>query len=223
VKVAVLIPAYNEEERLRSVLEGIHYVERTNVIVVDDGSMDRTQAVAREAGVVVLHHPQNRGKGAALRTGFEYIRRHGFDAVITIDADGQHDPAYIPQFVSRAEATNADIIIGDRPRTIGTMPTLRSIVNFLTSMVASLLARACIRDTQSGYRLIRTRLLDKIQLTTTRFQTESEILIRASRHGYTINSVPIDTIYRGERSYISPVIDTVRFIRLSIRCLLFAL
>ncbi|KPJ53099.1 hypothetical protein AMJ39_05825 [candidate division TA06 bacterium DG_24] len=220
MKVAILIPAFNAETTLASLLQSISTMfDRRNVFVVDDGSSDCTSAVARQRGVNVLRHKWNLGKGAAHRTGFSYVLKQGYDAVITLDADGQHDYRSLPRFVARARKRGADIIVGSRRGDLSTMPLIRVFTNRLTSLVVSLLCGQRVDDSQSGYRLIRAGPLRNIRLTTRNYQTESEILIKAGRKGYRIESIPIPTIYAREVSYIQPFTDTMRFIWLFIRSL----
>ncbi len=215
---AVLIPAYNEADCIGGLLRRLRkYVKPQDIIVVDDGSSDGTGDIARDFGVKVLVHPRNRGKGAAQRTGFSYIVEAGYDGVITMDGDGQHDPDEIPLFISKAEE-GYDIIIGMREGNISTMPLDRYLVNRTTSLVVSLFSGVRVRDSQCGYRFIRRGVMEKVPLSTTKFQTESEMLIKASRIGFKIGEVPIRTIYTDTaKSYIDPVVDTIRFISLSIR------
>jgi glycosyltransferase involved in cell wall biosynthesis len=220
VKVAIVIPAFNAAETLATLLKHVTSIfERRDVFVVDDGSHDATSSVARERGVNVLRHHWNLGKGAAQRTGFSYVLEHGYDAVITLDADLQHDYRSVPEFIELARDRGADIIVGSRRGDFSTMPLLRKFTNRTTSLVVSLLAGQRVEDSQSGYRLIRAGPLRNIRLTTKNYQTESEILIKAGRYGYRIESIPIPTIYARERSYIHPFRDALRFIWLSIRSL----
>ncbi|MFQ5906764.1 MAG: glycosyltransferase family 2 protein, partial [bacterium] len=147
-----------------------------------------------------------------------YVRNKSYDGVITLDADGQHDPALIPHFLRTAEEGNYDIVIGTRKLEAGTgMPLIRLLTNLTTSLVVSLMSGQKIRDSQSGYRYLSSRVIRNIPLTTSRYQTESEVLIKAGRSGYTIGEVPISTIYSGQKSNINKFIDTVRFIGLCIK------
>jgi glycosyltransferase involved in cell wall biosynthesis len=195
------------------------HVPRERIIVVDDGSSDETATVARTAGVVLIEHPRNLGKGAALRTGILAAGERGWRFAITLDADGQHNPDEIPAFIERWVETGADIIVGDRMAATGEMPALRLWTNRLTSRVVSTLARARIPDSQNGYRMISTEVFARIPLETSRYDTESEILIRAGRGGAVIASVPVTTIYGEEVSSINPLVDTLRFFRMVLKAL----
>ena len=220
MRTLVVIPCKNLENEVGGVVRGVLGLDMgLEVVVIDDGSTDATAAAAESAGAHVLVHEVNQGKGAALKTGFEYAVEQGYDAVITMDGDGQHDPSAIPRFIEAVEKSGADIIVGTRMHAVGEMPKLRIWTNRTTSRIVSLLARQRIPDSQSGYRLIRVRVLRDIvkSFVTTRYDTESELLIRASRRGYSTASVAIKSIYSGAVSHIHPVVDTLRFVRLVAR------
>lgn len=217
MKVCVLIPAYNEGETIRAVAEAAAEKVET-VLIVDDGSSDGTAEEARRAGAVVISHAENRGKGAALKTGFCYALEKGFDGIIVMDGDGQHKPADITAFLEKAAVSDAGIILGNRMGDTENMPVVRRLTNRLTSAVISRLARQRIHDSQCGFRFIRTSLLKDMELKTGRFETESEMLLEAARSGYRIDSVRVSTIYGGEKSKINPLVDTIRFLRLVIAC-----
>jgi glycosyltransferase involved in cell wall biosynthesis len=220
MKTLVIIPCKNLEGEVGGVVKGIAALGLDlDVVVVDDGSTDATSEAAGKAGAHVLRHEENLGKGAALKTGFEYAVARGYDAVITMDGDGQHDPSAIPDFIDAIERTGADIIVGTRMHAVGEMPRLRVWTNRTTSRIVSFLARQRIPDSQSGYRMIRTKVLRDVvkAFVTTRYDTESELLIRAARRGYRTAAVGIRSIYRGTVSHINPVVDTFRFVRLVAR------
>lgn len=215
MRVGVVIPAYNAGSFLEDVIRKCVYeVGRDHVIVVDDGSTDGSCDSDHLGGVTCIAHAENRGKGAALKTGLREAVAQGLEAVVTLDADGQHDPAFIPQLVQKAVDSDADIVIGSRMGNVGRMPWLRRATNRTTSFLVSLLARQPIEDSQSGFRLVRTRRLSELRLTTDRYDTESEMLIQAGRKGLTIRSVPIPSVYGDEKSSIQPLADTWRFVRL---------
>jgi glycosyltransferase involved in cell wall biosynthesis len=159
------------------------------------------------------------GKGVALSTGFKRAVSMGMGHVVTLDADGQHNPAEIPKFARRVAETGADIVVGNRFGALAAMPWLRRSTNWLTSKVVSALARQRIPDSQNGYRMIGAQVLTSITLETARYEAESEILIKAGRRGFRIDSVPVETIYGEEVSAIHPVIDTARFFRLVYKAL----
>lgn len=212
----IVVPAFNLAKAIAPVVREIRQVvPLATVLVVDDGSSDSTAEEARvDDGVRVIRHDVNRGKGAALRTGFEQAVEKDFDAVVTLDGDGQHPPSAIPDLVSRLEETGADLIVGARTRRHTRMPLHRRLSNKITSHMASRMAGCELPDSQSGYRLIRTALLKKIQLTTSHYETETELLIKAAHGGFTIDSVTIPTVYADETSHIHVIRDTIRFLRL---------
>lgn len=215
MKTLVVIPCKNVEATVGPLIGKIRAIDAAlDVLVVDDGSTDDTGREAREAGAAVLRHDVNRGKGAALRTGFDHAVARGYDALITMDGDLQHDPAAIPAFRRALETGSSDVVIGTRMRAVGDMPGIRIWTNRTTSRVVSRLAGQHIPDSQSGYRIMRTSVVRGLPLVTSRYDTESEILIRAARRGARIGSIPIESIYGDGVSHINPVIDTLRFLRL---------
>jgi len=217
-RTAAVVPCYNVQDQVGRVLEGIlRYLPPERVIVVDDGSTDSTRERAQVRGVQVVEHHRNLGKGAALVSGARRAEEMGMEYVVTLDADGQHDPDEIPLFLSEVERSGADIVIGNRMGNPEGMPPLRKLSNLLTSLVISLRTGCRIPDSQSGYRMIRVSLLTRIPLVTRRYETESEVLIKAARQGAVIASVPIRTIYGTGKSSIHPVRDTIRFFSLVVR------
>ena len=186
-----------------------------DVIVVDDGSTDSTSQRAMDGGAIVIKHVNNQGKGAALRTGFSYVERKRFSVLITMDADRQHDYTELPKFIEEFKKNSADIVIGNRMSDTRNMPFVRLYTNRITSFFTSLFLSCRISDTQSGYRLIRTEVLRNINLLTSNFETESEVLIKAGRKGFRIKEIPIKTVYLpNAQSKIRPIKDTLKFIRL---------
>jgi glycosyltransferase involved in cell wall biosynthesis len=156
MKTLVVIPCKNLESEVGEVVRGVLGLDLgLDVVVINDGSTDGTSAAAEAAGAHVLEHEINLGKGAALKTGFEYAVAKGYDAVVTMDGDGQHDPSAIPDFLDALETSDADIIVGTRMHAVGEMPKLRIWTNRTTSRIVSLITRQNIPDSQSGYRLIK--------------------------------------------------------------------
>ncbi len=214
-ELCAVIPAYNAARHLPEVIDRVaRHVPRARIVVVDDGSSDTTREVAGRAGVTVAVHAQNQGKGAAIRTGLARASELGASFAILLDADGQHNPDEIPAFVARQRETNADMVVGNRLERAANMPWLRKATNHVTSAVISLLARCRVPDSQNGYRLVRLSHFKKFPLTTSRYEIESEMIIRAGRAGGKIASVPVQTIYGDERSFINPFVDTGRFLRM---------
>lgn len=210
MQVAALVPAYQAAAKLGEVLQRLAALERPPVVlVVDDGSRDTTAQVARQHGARVISFAANRGKGHALLAGFAALRDE-FDAVVTLDADGQHPPECLPGMVCAAEA-GADLVLGARARTPD-MPLARRFANGFSSDWATWLAGQRISDSQCGYRLHSRRLLEHTPLTPGRYEVETELVVRAARLGFRIAEVGIPTIYGEERSQVHVFRDVPRIV-----------
>jgi glycosyltransferase involved in cell wall biosynthesis len=216
VKTCVVIPTYNEEKEIGGLTSDI-LAQGLSVVVVDDGSSDSTVRIAEELGAVVLRNMKNHGKGASLIKGFNYALTHGFDAVVTMDGDGQHLPNDIQLFLGAARQTDTGVFIGNRMHRPKNMPLHRLITNKIMSWFVSRIVRQNVSDSQCGFRLIKIDVLKKINLTTSNYEIETEILIKAAAAGLKIESVPINTVYSGEKSRINPFIDTLRFLQYIVR------
>jgi glycosyltransferase involved in cell wall biosynthesis len=209
--ILALIPAWNERGRIGPIVEATRAC--LPVLVVDDGSCDGTATEAERAGATVVRHPQNQGKGVALMTGFAWALEHGYEAVLTLDADGQHDPADIPAFLAAYETSAGDLLIGRRD--FSQMPFPRSWANSFGSWLLSHVLGARIYDNQSGYRLYSRRLLEETKLTASGFEMEVEVIVRAMRKGMRIGWVNIRTIYGiGKTSHFHPIKDSIRFLQM---------
>ena len=184
-----------------------------NILVVDDGSTDNSYDILKKIeGIHIIKHSRNKGKGAALKAGFGYALKNNFDAVITIDADGQHKPEDIPNFLMNFN--DADIILGNRMNNIGNMPLVRILANIISSYIISRICKQQINDSQSGYRLIKNEILKSIDLERDDYHMETELLLKAAKKGYKIGEVPIKVIYGGEgMSHIKPLLVPFKFIR----------
>lgn len=210
-RVLALIPAYNAAAYVAEVVG----VARTHlpVLVVDDGSRDDTGRVAEAAGAAVVRQEPNQGKGAALQHGFRWALEQGYDAILTLDADGQHDPAEIPSFLACYDTTGADLIIGARD--FSQMPPVRRFANTVGRWSFSWAMGQPIRDNQSGYRLHSRRLvLAVLGSGELGYEFEMDMIITAVRQAFRIEWVPIRTIYAGEESHIRPVSHVVNFFRM---------
>ena len=212
-KFCVIVPAYREEGRIGAVVKGI-LRHAAHVVVVDDGSPDNTAVEAEQAGAIVLRHGVNKGKGIALNTGFDYAQQNGFEFLITLDADGQHDPEEIPRFVETYRRTGTPVLIGNRMDGAGAMPFVRRWTNRYMSWLLSRRMGQRVPDTQVGYRLYRCDVIPRVPEESGRFAAESEILLLLAEKGITLGAVPIQVIYRDEKSKINPFKDTVRFYRM---------
>ena len=217
----LLIPAYNVEAYLGRLLqEALLYLTAQTILVVNDGSTDNTAGVAESHHVNLVSHPRNSGKGAALRTGFDYLLGRGAEWVITIDGDLQHDPSRLPDFIEQAELDDHDIIIGTRQRKVGGMPWDRRFSNWATSLILSIVTGQKVSDSQSGYRLIRCRMLKGMEFRCKGYDFETEMLLKLSRVGARIGSIEIPTIYDGAPSTINSVKDTLKFLKVILRFIL---
>ncbi|MFH1406473.1 MAG: glycosyltransferase family 2 protein [Candidatus Omnitrophota bacterium] len=211
VRACVLIPGYNVEGAIGPLVAAVK-AKGLDAVVVNDGSRDNTASVARSMGAHVLDHDKNLGKGAAIRNGLSYLTGCDYDVIITMDGDGQHDPADIDFFLSKSESSQAALLIGNRMHNPTGMPFVRYATNTFMSYLLRKITKIEIPDTQCGFRLIRKKLLQNLALKTNKFEIESEMVVQAAKLGLGIESVPIKSIYQGEKSTIHPVRDTLRFI-----------
>lgn len=220
-RIVALIPAHDEAPRIAAVVRAA--AEHLTVVVVDDGSSDDTAVVAVAAGATALVQRPNQGKGAALRAGFRWAIERDLDAVMMLDADGQHDPAEIPRFLATWSAGNAtedgqaaappDLVIGQRDFT--QMPPIRRLANELGGRALSWAIGRRIPDNQSGFRLVSRRLMEKlVDGHEAGFEFEVEMITTAVRDEYAIVWFPIRTIYEGGPSHIQPWGHFVNFVRI---------
>ncbi|MBN2104833.1 glycosyltransferase family 2 protein [bacterium] len=215
MKVGIVIPAYNEAQRLGKVLGKVKkHIGRYHICVIDDGSDDRTSGAAKRAGVRCIRFPENRGKGEALKAGFQWAMDQGLDAVITMDADGQHDPAYIPEFIKAMQVNRCDVVLGTRRFHPGEMPLDRILSNRISSFLVSLAAQKKIQDSQSGYRMFRLSVLKGLPLRGKLYELESEMLIRLGRKNVSFGSCRIPAAYEGAPSHIRRWRDIRRFVNM---------
>ncbi|MGK2857523.1 MAG: glycosyltransferase family 2 protein [Thermoanaerobaculia bacterium] len=207
----VVIPALDAGTSVAGVVKA-SLVHLPEVVVVNDGSRDATAKAAAEAGATVLHHARNLGKGAALKTGFQFSLEHGFDAVVTVDADGQHLPSEIPRFLRAFRETEADLVIGDRSHLFGGMLPRRRNANMFSAWAISQCAGTRVGDSQSGFRLYSASLLREVTIRANGFAAESEIIVRAGRLNRKVISIPIDLGFVNgiSTSHYRPLLDTLR-------------
>ncbi len=211
MNVLALIPAYNEEIAIQIVVRETK--KFLPVLVADDGSTDATVEIARGAGAMIVQNVKNLGKGASLRIGFQYALENGYQAVLILDADGQHDPLEIPKFLESYQINKSNLIIGKRDFT--KMPFTRRLANSLGSVLVNRLTRERIYDNQSGYRLIDVKLM-KLLLASQEmgFEFEVEMIFACLNAGLSIDWIPIKTIYAGEKSHISPISHVTNYFRI---------
>lgn len=208
-QIVALIPAHDEGPRIGAVVAAA--VTHLPVLVVDDGSTDDTGVVAEAAGATVISQHPNQGKGAALRAGFVRALSHGFEGVVTLDGDGQHDPAELPRFVDAAASGSAELIVGKRD--FARMPFTRRLANGLGTLLLSAAVGRWIPDNQSGYRLVGRRLMSAmLDSREDGFAFEVEMIAVCLREDWPIRWIPVSTIYGDERSHIRPLRHLREFI-----------
>ncbi|HEY7878246.1 MAG TPA: glycosyltransferase family 2 protein [Gemmatimonadaceae bacterium] len=209
--LACVIPALNASRSLAAVIRGLRTaVPHATLIVVDDGSSDDTYAAALACADAVIRFRANRGKGAALRAGIADALSRDVSAVLTIDADGQHEAAAAPALL--AALRDADVVIGARRRDRGLMPIGRRVTNALASAAVGAIVGRPVPDPQSGFRAVRRAVLDHVHATGDRYEFETDFLIRAAQAGFRIIAVPVPTVY-GAPSHFRGVRDSVRVAR----------
>jgi len=211
-RILAVLPAFNEERTIAEVvLKTEKYVDE--VVVVDDGSSDITREIAKRLGATVLTHETNLGKGAALRTGFEYAKRANPEVVVVLDTDGQHDPADIPRVVRPILDGQADITVGVRQMKPGVMPRERIVGNRVLDVMTSAKAGRRLHDTQSGFRAFSRQAIEKVNFEQHGMAVESQTLIDAASSGLRIAEVPVSVTYEGieakrnPASHLSQVLD----------------
>ncbi len=211
VPVCVL-PAFNADESVAAVVASVRRnVEGVFVVGVDDGSTDATRSVLRRACDHVISFDVNRGKGAALRAGFAYVAaNYPCSAVITLDADGQHDAAFAPRLISALDF--ADIVIGTRAIDGSAVPPHRRIANIISTAATCAITRLRLTDSQSGFRAFRGEVLADIDARGDRYEFETDFIVRASHRGYRIAEVAVPTIY-GPPSHFRELKDSWRVAR----------
>lgn len=199
-RLLIAIPAFNEAGSIGKVLAkiprrlpGVRFIE---VVVIDDGSTDKTSLIAKKRRVRVIKHLINRGLGASLATAFEFARKRKVDILVTMDADGQHDPADIKKMIKPIIESGKDVVVGSRlTKTYKSMPKERRIINLLANIVTFFLSGVWSSDSQSGFRAFSKNAVDKIQLITQRMEVSSEILGKIKEKKLNYSEIPIKPIY----------------------------
>jgi len=209
--VCAVIPFFNEKETLKFVLdETLKYVQF--IFTVNDGSDDDTYVhLDNQSKIKFINLDRNYGKGKALSVGFNEAVSAGFENVITLDADRQHEPKYIPKLIEGLRSF--DIVIGNRLKNLKGMPVQRRLSNKLTSFFLTVKTGQNILDSQCGYRAYKAEVLRKVKTDFSGFEAESEILVKAAKKGFKIGYVDIPTIYGNEKSKMRPVQAIVGFLR----------
>ncbi|MDY6930798.1 MAG: glycosyltransferase family 2 protein [Halobacteriota archaeon] len=209
LKTIVAMPAFNEEGLIAEMILGAKKYS-DEVLVIDDGSLDRTSEIALENGAWVIKHEKNLGKGAAIQTILGEVRRRDVDILVIMDADGQHDPNEIPDFLKSINCREADLVIGTRFMGRNCIPTYRKlglrVMNFTTRIASGL----DVVDSQSGFRAISKKALNKLTLFENGFAIESEMIVDASLKGLKIKEIPISCRYDVDGSTLNPLTHGVK-------------
>lgn len=192
-EILIAMPAYNEGRAIGSVIKELKSKGFSNILVVDDGSIDNTVQVAQKAGAQVLVHPINRGAGAATATCLEYAKRTNFKYIVLIDSDGQHSPKDIEKLLK--QASKYDVVIGSRMMNPKGMPFSRKFLNFGGSLATWFIFGLFVRDSQSGFKVFNRKAIEKIRITYDRYEFCSEVIGEIKRNRLTHIEVPIKVIY----------------------------
>lgn len=204
LKVIAAMPAYNEEKYIGSmVLQMRQYAEE--VIVVDDGSVDRTSKIAEVAGATVVRHPQNEGYGSAIQSILAEAKKRAPDVLVILDADCQHNPDEIPSLV-KAISEGSDVVIGSRKTQSKAIPAYRRIGQRILSALTNISSREKLSDTESGFRAYSKKAIAELELKEQGMAISSEIVSAAASQGLRITEVPISVTYASDSSTINPVI-----------------
>lgn len=199
MKLIIILPAFNEELSLNMVLDDIRKIKidgfKKEIVVVNDGSTDRTAKVAAKNKATVLNHIINRGLGGALSTGLKYARQRNADIAVTFDADGQHKANDIQRLVEPIIKKKADIVIGSRQLRGKNMPLDRKIINYIANLITYALFNVLVSDSQSGLRAFSKKALGLIEIRTNRMEVSSEILRQVKVKNLKLKEVPIQAIY----------------------------
>ncbi len=206
-KIFAVIPAYNEEKQISRVVKKTKkYVN--NVVVVDDGSKDKTKDTAKKSKAIVLQHLVNLGKGAALKTGCDYAVKNKADIIIVIDADAQHNPDDIPKFLENLK--NDDIILTYR-RLNKNMPFILKFGNLFINKTINFLYGIKIKDSQCGYRAFTAKAYKKLRWKASDYSMESEMIAKIGKYKLSYKEIPIETIY-SDKYKGTTILDGIKII-----------
>ena len=196
MKVVIIIPAYNEEKNIKSIINSCQLLGYSHIVVVDDGSTDNTAAIAREAGAVVVSHIINRGAGAATQTGLQAARLLNADVAVTIDADEQHKPQDIKSLINVLVAEKSDVVIGSRfMNHENRVPLVRRLFNRIANIVTYFLSGIMLTDSQSGLKAFSRKALETINISSSGFEFSSEIIRETDYYKLSITEVPVSVVY----------------------------
>lgn len=192
-KKCIIIPAFNEEKTITHVIRGIKKFSDADIIVINDGSFDLTDKLAKKAGAFVISHPFNMGYGVALQTGYKFAHKHNYDILLQIDADGQHSPEVIPEFFSRIKREECDVLIGSRFLGGGKYKAgfLKSIGIFIFKIIIRIFG-ARITDPTSGYQCIKREVFSIFTLDSFPCDyPDTNIIVRLHRMGFVVKEIPV--------------------------------
>lgn len=202
MKLIIIIPAYNEEATIEKVVT--NSLEYSDVLVVDDGSSDQTGIISQQAGALVIKHDDNKGKGSAIKSGIEFALKKGYNAMVMLDGDGQHDPQFIPESINKLNGV--DLVICSRflngpPQK---MPIGRKLSNKLTTGLLRYTSGYHVTDSQCGFRAFSDKAARVfLDIPYDDYEFESEMLYQASLNSLTLIELAIPSSYQGEKSYIT--------------------
>ena len=194
-KIYIVIPAFNEEKVIGGVISEIKQAGYGNIIVVDDGSRDKTRDAAQAAGAIALRHKINRGKGAATKTGIEAAKLLGADVIVTMDGDGQHDPGDIQKLIAPILSGKRDVVLGTRLKNPEGMPWYKIWQNKIGNVITWYLFGLYVTDSQSGFRAYSRQAAEKINTRADRYEYDSEVIREIYVYKLKYEEIPIAVRY----------------------------
>lgn len=196
MKILIIVPAFNEEKTILSVIKDLFFYGYKNIVLIDDGSLDGTAEVAKNTKIKILRHIINRGLGAALGTGFKYAKDNNYDIAVTFDSDGQHKASDLKKLLNPIIENKADVVIGNRMSFYKKeMPLDRLIINYLADLLTFLLYGVWMTDSQSGLRAFNKKAVGCIKILTEKMEVSSEFLKEIKKNNLRLAEVPIRPVY----------------------------
>ncbi|NQV18850.1 MAG: glycosyltransferase family 2 protein [Armatimonadetes bacterium] len=212
---AVIVPIYNSSKYLEELFRRIFYIfPAGSVYAINDASTDNSTEICKVSGVNLINVPINRGKGNALNVGFKEAITDGFKFAFSIDSDLQHKPENFPGFLEKQNKDEIDLLIGRRILSNRKMPFMRICSNSITSKIVSIITKQKILDSQCGFRLYNLDSIKGFKFRTKRYQFETEVILKLAKAGGKTGFIEIETIYDGQKSYISHLRDIKNFIKI---------
>lgn len=219
MKTLIIVPAFNEGKSLAGVVTDLRSHGFKDIVVINDGSTDKTKEIAKKQHVILLHHLINRGLGAALGTGFEFAKRNNFDFIVTFDSDGQHKAKEIKSLLAPLFANTADVVIGKRILKTGQIPHSRKIMNFLANVATYAFFGIWTSDSQSGLRAFNKKAIASINIKADRMEVSSEFFREIQKNKLNLVEVPIEAVYT-KYSMASSSQESLASVKMPIRLLL---